>query len=150
MSKYTRVYNNSFSEYLAYRLNFILWRIRGIGMVLISYFLWLSVYANHTQVFGYGKANMLTYILLITFLQGIVLSTQTHKIASEINTGDLSNYLIRPINYFWFNFFRDLSDKTINTFFSLIEISLFIVFLSPPIFFQKNIVYLFLFLLSVI
>lgn len=118
--------------------------------VLITYFLWLAVFRGQTNVFGYGRADMFTYIILLTFLQGVVLSTQTQRIASEINTGDLSNFLIKPINFFGLNLARDLTDKFINTFFSIGEIAFLYYLLKPPIVLQTNIYWLSLFALTVI
>lgn len=149
MSKYWLVFNNSLSEYFSYRLNFLLWRVRVVISILITYFLWASVFQSQNEVFGYNQSSMLTYILLITFLQGVILSTQTHRVANEIYVGDLSNFLIKPINYIGFNLARDLSDKTINTFFSIIEITLFFFILAPPIVVQTNPFWLFFFILTI-
>lgn len=150
MGKYWVSFVNSLSEYFAYRLNFFLWRIRVIIGILITYFLWFTVFQKQNIVFGYSKSSMLTYVLLITFLQGVILSTQTHRVANEINTGDLSNFLIKPINFFGFNFARDLTDKLINTFFSIIEIVGFYLILQPPVLIQTNIFWLSFFVISVV
>lgn len=150
MSKYLVSFTNTISEYFAYRLNFFLWRVRVIVGILITYFLWQSIFQGKTEVFGYSRTDMFTYILLITFLQGIVLSTQTHKVANEINTGDLSNLLIKPINYFGFNFARDLTDKFINTVFSFLEMLILIMILKPPVFLQTSPYWLGFFILLVV
>jgi len=116
--------------------------------ILISFFLWQTIFKTKTSVFGYEQAHMLTYILLITFLNGVVLSSQTFKVAEEINTGTLSNFLIRPVSYFGYILFRDLSDKIINTFFSIFEIILLYLLLRPPIFLQTSLFWLGLFAIS--
>lgn len=148
MGKYIFVLKNSLQEYFAYRLNFILWRVRGVVSILITYFLWLAIFKERAYLFGYRKEEMLTYIILITFLNGIVLSTQTHRIAQEINLGVLSNFLIKPINYISYNLFRDLADKILSTLFSVFEICLFILLLRPPIFVQTDLHWLGLFIIS--
>ncbi len=145
MKKYFRVFSNSLQEYFAFRLNFILWRVRVIISILISYFLWQTIFQSQNQIFGYRAAEMLTYILLITFLNGIVLSSQTFRVAEEINTGTLSSFIIRPISYFGYVLFRDISDKTVNTFFSVLEIILLVIVLRPPIFLQTSFFWLGLF-----
>lgn len=144
------VVSNSLQEYFAYRLNFILWRVRVIVSILISFFLWQTIFRSRNQVFGYQEAQMLTYILLITFLNGIVLSTQTFRVAEEINLGTLSNFLIRPISFIGYVLSRDISDKMINTFFSIFEIALLILLLHPPIFLQTSLFWLGLFIVTCI
>ena len=148
MIKYILIASNSLQEFLAYRLNFFLWRLRVIISVLISFFLWQTIYAGRSQVFGYDKDQMLTYIILITFLNGLVLSTQTFRIADEINTGTISNFLIRPMNYFGFIAARDIADKTLNTVFSIFEMVMLVILLKPPIFLQTSIYWLSLFFIS--
>lgn len=150
MNKYILVFQNTFSEYLAYRINFILWRVRVIISILISYFLWQTVFKAHSILLGYQQTTMLTYILLMTFLNSVVFSTQTFRIASEIHEGALSNFLLQPINIFGFNFARDLADKCINIVASVIELILFFIILKPPFFYQTNSTIIFLFCISMV
>ncbi len=150
MKKYFYVFKNSFSEYLAYRLNFLLWRLRVIITVLINFFLWQAIFHSNTNVFGYQKSQILTYMILITLLNSLVLSTQTQKVAYEINSGVLSKLLVVPINFFTFNFARDLSDKAINTICAIVEIPFLLILLKPPLYIQTNPLWLILFLISLI
>lgn len=94
------------------------------------------------QLFGYSKEAMLTYILAGQLISTIVFATRTHEIADNINSGNLSIFLIKPFGYFRYWFFRDLGDKAMNIFFSLVELSIIIVILKPAIFIQTNLVYL--------
>lgn len=150
MKKYLLVLSNSLQEYFAYRLNFILWRVRVIVSILITFFLWQAIFKTKNQIFGYQESQMLTYILLLTFLNGIVLSTQTFRVAEEINLGTLSSFLIRPFSYFGYILSRDISDKIVNTFFSVFEIALLILILHPPVFLQTSLFWLGLFLVTCI
>lgn len=148
MTKYLIVFANSLQEYFTYRLNFILWRVRVILSILISFFLWQAIFKTNTSVFGYREPQMLTYVILLTIINGVVLSTQTPRVAEEINSGALSHFLIRPINYFGYVFARDISDKSINTLCALIEIPLLLFFLRPPLILQTNPGWLLLFIFS--
>lgn len=148
MKKYLLVCYNSLQEYFAYRLNFILWRVRVIVSILISFFLWQTIFRTQKQIFGYGETQMLTYILLITFLNGLVLSNQSFRVAEEINMGTLSNFLIRPISYFGYVLSRDISDKFINSFFSVFELILLVIVLRPPVFLQTSVLWVGLFIFT--
>lgn len=138
MKKYFIVVKNSFAEYFAYRLNFFLWRIRVVAVILISFSLWQAIFRTNMVVFGYHEQEMLTYIIFISVLSGIVLATKTERVAMEINMGTLSNFLIVPVRYFLFNLSRDAADKIINTVCSFFEIFLFILIFHPPIILQTN------------
>lgn len=138
MNKYLAIVRLSLQEYFVYRLNFILWRVRIVLSILITFFLWQAAYATKELVFNYSLSQMLTYIILLSFIHGVVLSTQTTKVSEEIVWGNLSNFLIRPINYFYHCLSRDFADKIVNTVCSVIEITLLIVLFKPPIFLQTN------------
>ncbi len=146
LKKYWLVAGNSLQEYFVYRLNFILWRVRVVVSMLITYFLWFAVFSSSKQVFGYSENQMLTYVLLLSFMNSLVLSTQTFRIAEEINMGTLSMYLIRPVNYFFYNLARDLSDKALNVIFSVLEFIILILVLKPAIIIQSQLSFIFLFL----
>lgn len=150
IKKYWRAAKNTWDEAFAYRLNFSLWRIRTVMNILLVYFLWLSLLGNGSFIFGYSKIQMITYILLTAFISNMVLSSRSASIGDEINSGDLSNYLVKPMNYFTYWFFRDMGDKAMNMSFALIEFSLIFIFLRPTFFMQTNLVLILFFIISLI
>lgn len=147
MRKYWLVFKNTISEYFIYRLNFLAWRLRVIFRILTLYFFWLAVFKNQGLIFSYEKKEILTYILGVSIIGSIVIASRSVDIAGEINQGNLTNYLLKPISYFKFWFVKDLVDKFLNIIFSFLEIGLILFFLKPEIFYQKEFSnYFFLFL----
>ncbi len=141
MEKYFLVLKNTWTEMTTYRLNFVMWRVRNVLQFLTIYLLWRAL-SNGQTIFGYDQSSILTYILLVSLMQALVLATRTQEVGENINSGDLSIFLIKPWSYFKYWFFRDMGDKAMNFIFSLIEISLIIFLLKPPIFLQTNLLYL--------
>lgn len=150
MRKYFQVAKNTFAEMTTYRLNFITWRIRVIIGVLTIYFLWLSILPKNTTLAGYNQQLMLTYILGTSIISSIVMSSRTAEIGENINNGDLSIFLIRPINYFKYWFAKDMGDKLMNILFSIAELSILYFILKPSLFVQTNIIFLFPFIIATI
>jgi len=149
--KYFQIFKISFEEEFAYRLNFILWRFRNVLQILFTYFLWSTVYADPTkQIFGYDRGGILTYVFGIIVVRALVLSARAMDISNDIATGDLSNYLIKPINYFKYWFSRDLASKALNFSFAIVEFILLFILLKPPFFLQTNFPILLAFLVSII
>jgi ABC-2 type transport system permease protein len=141
----------SWSNSFIYRLNFIMWRVRSILQLLMLYFLWHAITKNQASLFGYSQAEMLTYIILGTsVLRTLVFGSRSLDIQSEISTGDLSNYLIKPLNYFSYWLFRDLADKLLNFIFVIAELGLFILIFRPPLFIQTQPFYLTAFFIALI
>ena len=139
---------NTWNEIVAYRLNFIMWRMRTILALLVTYYLWLAIIPAGQTVFGYSQPKILTYLFATFILNAIVLSTRTQEIGENINSGDLSTFLTRPFNYFGYWFARDIGDKMMNIFFAMFELTIFYVLFRPPLFIQTNMAYLIGFLVA--
>lgn len=150
MKKYLQVAKNTWAEMLTYRLNFFVWRIRSVIFILTFYFLWAVIIPNNGALFGYTQSQMLTYILGTSLLSAIVVSSRSHSIGEDINTGTLSNYLIKPMSYFGYYFSKDIGDKAMNSMFSVVELLVLFFLLKPPLFLQTNISTVFFFLLTAI
>ena len=151
MGKYWSIFKISFEQEFAYRLNFILWRVRNVFQILLTYFLWSTVFMNPgVQIFGYDRAKILTYVFGIMIVRALVLSARAMDVSGDVARGDLSNYLLKPMSYFKYWFTRDISSKVLNLIFATVEFSLLFVILKPPFLFQSNIVILFAFLITII
>lgn len=138
INKYFLVARNVWDETLTYRLNFVMWRVRVVLTMLTMYFLWLALLAPGGDILGYTRELMLTYILGTSLINSIVISSRSYEVGDEINNGNLSNFLLRPINYFAYQFARDLGDKAMNIVFSISELTILFLILKPPIFIQPD------------
>ncbi len=138
------IIKNTWGEYLEYRLNFVMWRLRNVLRLVVIYFLWWAVFNAQTKIFDYDQTKILTYILLSSFVASLVFATRTQDIGQEISQGDLSNLLLKPINPFYYWLARDIGDKTLNISFSILEITLLFLILKPPFFIQRDFIFLFL------
>lgn len=138
MIKYLLVARNTWDETLAYRLNFVMWRVRVVLQILTMYFLWSALLLPGQAILGYTRNLMLTYILGASIINSLVISSRSYEVGQEINSGNLSNFLLRPINYFLFWFARDLGDKAMNLVFSVIELAILFLILRPPFFIQSD------------
>lgn len=143
MKKYLLIAKNMWDETVMYRLNFTMWRLRVVLSLLITYFLWLAILPSNTTLFGYSQSLIVTYILGTALLGNIVLASRSGAVGDEIKNGDLSNFLLRPINYFLYWFAKDLGDKAMNISFSLVELVILFIILRPPLFLQTNILVIF-------
>lgn len=144
MRLYWQIAKNTWDQTTAYRASFVIYRARNVLWMLTTYFLWLTVIPEGSKIFGYDQSQILTYILGGSFLSSLVLATRSQDIATEINEGNLSNFLIRPLNYLRYYFARDIGDKAMNIVFSVIELTILFFLLRPPLFLQINPQYLFL------
>lgn len=127
--KYWTVIAMSWSNGFAYPVSFWMWRVRQIMSIVIAISLWESIFRSTSQVFGYNQSQMLTYIFVSNIVGFLVLSSRTIEVPNIIHNGDLSLYLIRPVQFFVYWFSRDLADKFQNVIFATFElIALFFIF----------------------
>lgn len=151
MKKYLSVFKISYLQEFAYRINFIMWRVRNVLQIFLVFFLWSTVYSSpDTQIFGYDRDRILTYVFGILLIKAIVLSARTVDVAGEISSGDITNFLLKPINYFKYWFTRDISSKALNLGFAVFEAGILYYILKPPFFLQTDPGILFVFLVSLI
>ena len=105
-------------------------RFRALVVLVSFYYFWSALLKHRTSFAGYDRTQMITYVLGKNVLRSIVFATRTEEIASEINHGRLSSYLLKPVNFMLYTLFRDLSEKSINLVSSIIEvIGLILIFL---------------------
>ena len=138
MKIYLQIIKDTWEEYMVYRLNFFLWRVRMVMQILVVYFLWWAIFSNRQVFAGYTESMMLTYILLSSVVRTIVLSTTTMEIEDIINEGNLSNHLVRPFSFFSYYIARDTGDKLLNLLCSVVEVAALLLILRPPIFIQGS------------
>lgn len=150
MNKYLQIAKLTWDETLVYRLNFTMWRVRVVLQILTLYFLWVSLIPSGTSLFGYNQSSMLTYILGTSIVGSIVLSSRSYVVGDEINNGNLSNFLLKPINYFLYWFARDVGDKAMNIIFSVVELAVLFAILKPPLFIQTEGLYILLAFVAIV
>jgi ABC-2 type transport system permease protein len=138
MNKYLTVFKVSWSNGFVYRLNFLLWRLRSVIVILTVYFFWEATFQGGGVIFGYTKDKILTYVFLTLILRSLILGQRSMDAAGEISDGRLSNYLLKPLNYHFYWFTRDMADKLLNIAFSFLEIIGLYLILRPPIYLQTN------------
>ncbi len=150
MEKYWIVAKNTWIETLTYRTSFIVYRLREVLQLLSLYFLWFYVSGRTGSFASYSQISLITYVLISAFVSDVVFSTRTTNIASEINEGGLTTFLLRPLSYLSYYFARDIGDKVMNIIFSISELLLFFLIFHPPFMIQTNILSITLCLFSLI
>lgn len=131
--KYFRIFELSWESGFAYRLSFVMWRFRTILQCISAYFIWLAILQSQSNPFGYTSAQLFTYVLGSNVLRSVVFSGRSIEAQNEISSGDLNNYLVKPLSYFRYLLSRDIADKLLNILFSLVELVLLYVLLRPPL-----------------
>jgi ABC-2 type transport system permease protein len=149
MRKYLAVARITISNILEYRWNFLIGHLRSIVLLVMLYYLWTSVFSKNNNLFGYGLAQIITYVLLVTIIRAIVLNSRTDNISGEISGGGkFFTYLLQPIGYLRYWFTIDVVYKIIDLVVAIIEVILLALIVKATLFLQTNPVSILLFLAS--
>ena len=76
MQRYFQVFAVTMKEYFAYRLNFVLWRVRMVLSTLVTLFLWLGVFDSHASFGSYSKERLLSYLLFSSLVTTFISSSR--------------------------------------------------------------------------
>src|SRR5208283_1046786 len=128
-----------FANTLVYRVNFFARAAFSLIPLLATIYLWRAVYRGQSSpVAGYSLAGMTSYYLLVTMVDTLTADNEDDwQIAADIKDGNISQFLLKPINYLAYRFCLFLSGKIIFTAVSLLPVGLFIFFMrqylvAPP------------------
>ncbi len=149
IQKYFRIFELSWASGFVYRLSFVMWRLRTILQCITVYFVWAAILQSQPNPFGYTASQLFTYIIGSNLLRSLVFSGRSIDAQNEISSGDLNNYLIKPLSYMKYIVSRDIADKILNLLFSLGELVLLYELLQPPLVAPPSLLLTALFVVSV-
>lgn len=139
MRKYWHVIKIGFENTLVYRFNFFIRAAFGLVPLLATIFLWRTVYRGQAgPVGGYTLPGMISYYLLVTIVDTLTaVNEDDWQIAADIKDGNISQFLLKPINYLVYRLCLFVSGKVIFAAASLLPVGLFIYCLrqymvAPP------------------
>lgn len=151
MKKYWLVFKNSIQKAIIYRFNtFVGLLIHIISFGLIFY-LWNSVYLSGGQVGSYSLRGIIIYYLLVIALnivmRGNVVAWTT---GDDIQQGTVTNYLLKPINFFWYKIFDALGALLYRVVIYAIAVLFILLFIHKYLSFSLSLETLFYFIAFVI
>ncbi len=150
MNKYFTLFGLSWQKQLEVRSDFFFERARSLAVMISIYFLWSTLLEHQTNLLGYSRVQLLSYVLLMTLLRAWVLGCVSDRIPSEIATGKLSEILLRPLSHIAYWATQDAAMKSLNIVFAIPEVVIFSLLMASPVFFPNDPLTLVWFILSVL
>lgn len=132
VKKYLHVANVGLQNTLVYRVNFFFRAAFGLIPLMATIFIWRAVYAGKTgegDVAGYSLAQMISYYLIVTVVNTLTAVTEDDwQIASDIKDGNISQFLLKPIDYLAYRLVLFASGRLIYTVVAIFPVAIFIFF----------------------
>ncbi len=139
MRKYIHVLNIGIQNQLVYRVNFLFRASFGLLPLIAMISVWRTIYGDgHTQVGGYTLAEMISYYLVVMLVDMLTaVSEDDWQIAAEIKDGNISQFLVKPIDYLRYRLCLFVAGRAIYTAVALVPVGIFILvqrqyFVAPP------------------
>ena len=129
MGKYLQVLRIGVQNTLVYRVNFLFRATVGLVPLAGTLYLWRAVYAGKAgaEVGGYALSQMISYYLLVTLVDAFTaVAEDDWQVAADIKDGNISQFLVRPINYLAYRFWLYLSGRAVYTAVALVPVGLFL------------------------
>ena len=120
MRKYWHVISVGIQNTLVYRVNFIFRSTFGLIPLFATISLWRAVYAGKDggtgEIAGYSLAQMISYYLVMTIVDSLTAVTEDDwQIAAEIKDGNISQFLLKPIDYLTYRLCLYFSGRIVFT-----------------------------------
>src|SRR6516225_623617 len=134
MRKYRHVLSIGIQNNLTYRFNFLARSIFGLIPLIAILYVWRTIYAGkggEANVAGYSFAGMVTYYLMTTVVDALTaVNEDDWQIASDIRDGNISQFLLKPIDYLAYRLCLFFSGRISYLAVTAIPLALFILSLS--------------------
>jgi ABC-2 type transport system permease protein len=141
MKKYWHVLNVGLQSNLTYRFNFLARTVFGLIPLIAIILLWKSIFSGKGesgQVGTYTLAEMISYYLLTTVVDALTaVNEDDWQIAADIKDGNISQFLLKPIDYLTYRFFLFISGRLTYLTVAVAPLTIFILclhryFVLPP------------------
>ncbi len=148
--KYRKVFGIGLQNTFVYRWNFLLRSLFGLVPLAGTVLIWRAIFAGTgEQVGGYDYGEMIWYFLLIILVDNLVTPTEDEwQIAADIREGQISAFLIKPLNYLGYRFSLFLSYRLVYTLVTVAPLALALYWFRDLIVLPKSAATWPLFLLS--
>lgn len=114
MNKYWHAITVGIQNNLTYRFNFLARSLFGLIPLTATIFLWRTIFASKegATVSSYTLAEMISYYLLVTLVDALTaVNEDDWQIAADIKDGNISQFLLKPIDYLTFRMCLFLSGR---------------------------------------
>jgi ABC-2 type transport system permease protein len=138
MKKYLHVIGIGLQSNLAYRVNYLTRTLFGFIPLFAMLSLWQTIYASHHGTnSSFSEAQMMFYYLLVAVVDVLTaVNEDDWQIAADIREGNISQFLLKPIDYLWYRLSLFISGRIAFIAVAVVPLVIFILcfrkYVLPP------------------
>jgi ABC-2 type transport system permease protein len=127
LTKYRHVFLVGLQSNLIYRWNFLIRGFFSLARLAVVFILWGAAYAGVATIGGYSKGQTFTYFTALIALQFMIGAfNEDYQIGEEIRNGLINQFLLKPINYYFYRFTVFLAARIVSG--ALVFVPLLLIF----------------------
>ena len=154
VKKYRHVINIGIQNNLTYRFNFLARSLFGLIPLIAVLYVWRTIYEGKGaggMVATYTFAQMVSYYLLTTIVDALTaVNEDDWQIAADIKDGNISQFLLKPIDYLWYRLCLFFSGRLTYMAVAAVPLAIFILCLRQYFVFPPDTAHLALFFVSIL
>jgi ABC-2 type transport system permease protein len=116
LRKWLAVFSVSLQDTLAYRASMVIWILTDLTTAITMPLVWAA--AGKGAIQGMAVGDITLYYLAMLQIGAFVTSHMMWDIATEIREGIFTVYLVRPISFYQFEFWKNLSWRVVRSAFT--------------------------------
>src|SRR5208282_876677 len=141
MKKYWHVIGIGIQNNLTYRFNYLTRTLFSFIPLFAMLSLWRTIYAKSNEghrLSGYTEAQMIFYYLMVAVVDIFTaVNEDDWQIAADIREGNISQFLLKPVDYLWYRLCLFLSGRLTFVMMACVPLAVFILcfrtyFVLPP------------------
>lgn len=118
MKKYWTLFKVALQDAFSERGSALIWAFLDFLAPLMMLFIWLAIFQGQGEqgsvIGGFNLSQMLTYYFGVALISAVATAHNEWEVARDIQSGELSMYLTRPISYLGHQFVTNISWKVLK------------------------------------
>lgn len=131
LKKYLSIARTGFQEGMEHRIDFFIGLIGWSVRLMISAFLFIAIFESRGTIGGYNFSDTMLYFLVIQVIMTFSFVRVEFNICQDIQEGNLSNYLVKPISYLGYQICSELGRNSVRSAFGVIIFGVIIALFRP-------------------
>lgn len=131
MKKYRHVLGIGIQNNLTYRFNYLSRSLFSLIPLIAMLYVWRTIYAGKGPaaiVGSYTFAQMVSYYLLTTIVDSLsAVNEDDWQIAADIKDGNISQFLLKPIDYLWYRLWLFVSGRITYLAIAAVPLAIFVL-----------------------
>jgi ABC-2 type transport system permease protein len=130
VKKYWHVINIGIQNNLTYRFNFLARALFGLIPLIAILYVWKAIFADKKSgelVGSYTFVQMVSYYILATIVDALTaVNEDDWQIAADIKDGNISQFLLKPIDYLWYRLCLFFSGRVTYLAVTVVPLTIFV------------------------